>query len=162
MATEPGEYLVGAYLKLIEDCDFVDYNVRMPGGGQKGQREIDVVGIRFTTQTAYLCEVATHLSGVNYGGNPETIKRLKEKYAHLQTYADVRLPKFHPVFMFWAPYVPKGFLTESLSELDGLDLVINGEYKSRVTKLTDMAKSEKQDTGNPVFRILQILGALRD
>lgn len=28
--TEMGEYVVGAYLKLVEGCDVVDYNVRMP------------------------------------------------------------------------------------------------------------------------------------
>lgn len=26
-----GEYLVGAYLKLVEGCDVVDYGVRTPG-----------------------------------------------------------------------------------------------------------------------------------
>ena len=31
-----GEYIVGAYLKLKLDCDFVDYNVRPPGGGLEG------------------------------------------------------------------------------------------------------------------------------
>lgn len=47
MATEMGEYLVGAYLKLVEGCDFVDYNVRVPGGGMAGLNELDVVGIHF-------------------------------------------------------------------------------------------------------------------
>ena len=31
--TEMGKYLVGAYLKLIVGCDFVDYNAPVPGGG---------------------------------------------------------------------------------------------------------------------------------
>jgi hypothetical protein len=31
--TDIGEYAVGAYLKIIKKCDFVDYNVRSPGGG---------------------------------------------------------------------------------------------------------------------------------
>ena len=30
MKTEMGEYIVGAYLKLVEGCDVVDYNVRPP------------------------------------------------------------------------------------------------------------------------------------
>jgi hypothetical protein len=34
--TEIGEYIVGAYLKIIKKCDFVDYNVRLPLGGLKG------------------------------------------------------------------------------------------------------------------------------
>ena len=33
------EYVVGAYLKLEEECDFVDFNVRPPGGGLKGLGE---------------------------------------------------------------------------------------------------------------------------
>ena len=46
MLTDVGEYLVGAYLQLFENCDFVDYNVRPPGGGMKGLGELDVVGLQ--------------------------------------------------------------------------------------------------------------------
>jgi hypothetical protein len=42
-----GEYFVGAYLKSVKDCDFIDYNVRIPGGGLKGLSELDVVGLNF-------------------------------------------------------------------------------------------------------------------
>ncbi len=35
MFTYIGEFIVGAYLQLIEECDFIDYNVRPPGGGLK-------------------------------------------------------------------------------------------------------------------------------
>jgi hypothetical protein len=28
--TDIGEYIVGAYLKVIEKCDFIDYNARPP------------------------------------------------------------------------------------------------------------------------------------
>ena len=45
MPTEMGEYLVGAYLKIIKECDFVDYNVRQPGGGLEGLNELDVIGL---------------------------------------------------------------------------------------------------------------------
>ena len=40
-------YIVGAYLKLIEGCDVIDYNVRPPGGGMAGLSELDVVGLDF-------------------------------------------------------------------------------------------------------------------
>ena len=30
MLTDIGEFIVGAYLQLIEECDFIDYNVRPP------------------------------------------------------------------------------------------------------------------------------------
>jgi len=42
MLTDIGEFIVGAHLQLIEECDFVDYNVRPPGGGLKGLSELDV------------------------------------------------------------------------------------------------------------------------
>lgn len=33
--TEIGEYVVGAYLSLIENCDAVVYNFKLPGEGKK-------------------------------------------------------------------------------------------------------------------------------
>jgi hypothetical protein len=67
MKTEMGEYVVGAYLKQVLKCDFVDYNVRPPCGGIEGLAEFDVVGLRFSDSTAYICEVTTHLGGLLYG-----------------------------------------------------------------------------------------------
>lgn len=64
MAVEMGEYVAGAYLKLVLGCDFIDYNVRPPGGGLEGLGELDVVGLDFKAQTAYLCEVTTHVRGL--------------------------------------------------------------------------------------------------
>jgi len=52
MKTDVGEYIVGAYLKIIEECDVIDYNVRVPGGGLEGLNELDVVGLDFKNQTA--------------------------------------------------------------------------------------------------------------
>ena len=57
--TDIGEYIVGAYLKIIKKCDFVDYNVRPPGGGLEGLNELDVVELDFKNEIAYLCEVTT-------------------------------------------------------------------------------------------------------
>ena len=67
------------------------------------------------------------------------------------------------VFNIWSPYVPKGYITEHLTQIgEDLTLVINPEYKQRVSLLQDKASKEHRDTGNPVFRVLQIMGALRD
>jgi hypothetical protein len=52
MLTEIGEYIVGAYLQLCEECDVVDYNARPPGGGLVGLEELDVVGFNFKTDSA--------------------------------------------------------------------------------------------------------------
>ena len=63
MKTEVVEYIVGAYLKIIKGCDFLDYNVRPPGGGLEGLNELDVVGLDFKNKIVYLCEVTTHIRG---------------------------------------------------------------------------------------------------
>ena len=162
MATEMGEYLVGAYLKLIEGCDFVDYNVRAPGGGRGGQRELDVVGVKFNGRTAYLCEVATHIRGLLYIDNPKTVKRIRKKHDYQREYAKRHLHDFEPKFMFWSPVVPKGYLTDRLGEIADLELVINGVYKEKVDALKEMAGREKQETQNPVFRVFQILESMRE
>ena len=163
MSAEIGEYLVGAYLKLIERCDFVDYNVRAPGGGLAGLNEFDVIGLHFASSTAYLCEVTTHVTGLLYKNHPATIERVQAKFQRQQNHAAMYLSNFDKHrFMFWSPWVPVGYLTQALSEVEGLELVINGEYKRRVVSLLEKARKEKQDTGNPVFRVFQILGALRD
>ena len=132
MATEMGEYLVGAYLKLVEGCDFVDYGVRTPGGGIAGLNELDVVGIKFAENKAYLCEVTTHVRGLLYSNNQETIQRIKRKHGNQRQYADMHLENFDPEFMFWSPNVPKGYLTTNLEEIGSLKLIINGEYKARI------------------------------
>lgn len=64
--------------------------------------------------------------------------------------------------MFWSPVVPVGFLTERLSEITGLQCVINGDYKRRIVELQTLAAETTHDARNPVFRLLQILGHLRD
>ena len=56
MKTDIGEYVVGAYLKLEEGGDVVDYNVRPPGGGLEGLSELDVVGYDFRNGRAFQCE----------------------------------------------------------------------------------------------------------
>jgi hypothetical protein len=163
VATEMGEYVVGAYLKLILQCDFVDYNVRPPGGGMKGLGELDVVGLDFTSGTAILCEVTTHLGGLEYGkGYEETAKRLRDKYHRQQEYAKESLANF-PLkrYMFWSPRVPEGRLLELLKQIDGLELVVNAKYTECMGALRQEARSTMRDIGNPFFRALQILEHLR-
>ena len=162
MNTEMGEFVVGAYLKLIGDCDFVDYNVRRPGGGLAGLNEIDVVGLNFKNKTTYICEVTTHLEGALYGsGNEDTIKRIKNKVEKLQSYGKDKLSDFPTQhYMFWSPKVSWSVESE-LRKVQNLELVMNQEYAIRVKELEDLAKKTTHDTGNPAFRLLQILGHLK-
>jgi len=62
--------------------------------------------------------------------------------------------------MFWSPVVSAG-VAEELRKIDGLELVINEDYAAYVEQLQERANKVTYDTGNPVFRVLQILGHLR-
>jgi len=162
MLTDIGEFIVGAHLQLIERCDFVDYNVRPPGGGMEGLGELDVIGLSFETDTAFLCEVTTHIRGLLYKNNRETVRRIKQKHDRQREYAKKYLKNFkNHKFMLWSPVVPVGYVTESLSVVDGLELVINGEYKNRVEQLRELAANTTHDARNPFFRMLQIMEHMR-
>ena len=161
MKTEMGEYIVGACLKLLRECDFVDYNVRRPGGGLAGLNEIDVVGLNLKSKTTYLCEVTTHLDGLLYVNAKTTVDRINKKYKHLRDYAKDLLSDFpNRHFMFWSPVVRESIAIE-LNKINGLELVINKDYTAYIELLQQLAKKGTHDTGNPTFRVLQILRHLR-
>ncbi|MFA5780375.1 MAG: hypothetical protein WC947_09600 [Elusimicrobiota bacterium] len=162
MKTEIGEYIVGAYLKVIKKCDFIGYNVRPPGGGIKGLGEMDVVGLNFEKKIAYICEVTTHILGLRYGNYKKTIKRIKEKHQRQREYAKTCLKDFREIhFMFWSPRVPKGSLCDGLKQFKKLELIINKEYTESIDELIEKAGKITNDMGNPFFRSLQILERLR-
>ncbi len=162
MHTEMGEYIVGAYLRLVEHCDFVDYNVRQIEGGQKGLNEFDVLGLRFADRAAYLCEVTTHIRGLLYKDNKATVERVGQKFQRQKKYAEDCLTDFPNCrFMFWSPSVPEGYITDGLKRISGLELVINAEYTRCVDELRGKARIMSNDIGNPFFRVLQILERLR-
>ncbi len=163
MITEIGEYLVGAYLKVVEKCDCVDYNVHFPGGGLKGLDELDVVGFSFGARVAFICEVITHIKGTLYGsGNQETVERIRGKHEKQKRYAKDHLGHLETHrFMLWSPVVPQGYLTENLAQIQGLELVINQEYARKVNQLREQARTMTHDVGNPAFRLLQILEHMR-
>lgn len=162
MKTEMGELVVGAYLKLCLGCEFVDYNVRPPGGGLAGLGELDVVGLDPDAGQAFLCEVTTHIRGLLYKSNVETVNRIRKKHDRQRTYAAEHLKKFPNIsYMFWSPVVPVGYITKGLAEIEELELVINQEYARRIAKLQELARTTTHDAGNDFFRALQILEHLR-
>ena len=163
MLTDVGEFIVGAYLQLEEGCEVVDYNVRPPGGGLEGLGELDVVGFNFETDTIYFCEVTTHIRGLLYKNNQESIARILRKHKRQKDYAKRYSDNFeNHRFMFWSPYVPRGALTDGLSKIEGLELIINGAYKERVDQLSKRAGKETHDARNPFFRMLQIMEHMKD
>lgn len=161
MPTEMGEYIVGAYLKLVKGCGVVDYNARPPGGGLEGLGELDVVGFDLVDRRAYLCEVTTHLRGLLISkGEDATISTIANKHKRQRTYANKFLSDFDHSFMFWSPVVRRGLVVE-LQKIDGLELFINGRYKTAVDELRRLARHQSWDANNPAFRMLQILEHLR-
>lgn len=162
MLTDIGEFIVGAYLQLKLDCDVVDYNVRPPGGGLQGLEELDVVGLNLKEHKAYLCEVTTHIRGLQYKDNATTADRIRQKHERQIWYGKEFLHNFECVYMFWSPVVPVGYITDRLILLPDLQLVINGEYKKRIDELRILAANTTHDARNPFFRMLQILEHMRD
>ena len=162
MNTEMGEYVVGAWLKLIRKCDFIDYNVRRPGGHLSGLNEFDILGLDFKNKTAYLCEATTHLEGLLYKNTETTIERIEKKYANMQQYAIDCLSDFPDRhFMFWSPIVnPKVLL--GFQKMQGLEVVVNSGFTAKILELQELAKKVSHDTGNPAFRMLQIIGHLKE
>ncbi|MFO1104313.1 MAG: hypothetical protein U1E20_15570 [Methylocystis sp.] len=161
MATEMGEYLVGAYLRLVLKCSVVDYNTRPPGGGLSGLGELDVIGFDFVNRKEFLCEVTTHLDGLLIGRSGDsTVRKITDKYERQKTYALNYLSDFAPNYMFWSPVVRRG-LVDQLKLLEGLQLFINEDYSDAVRSLRELAKESTSDSNNPAFRILQILEHMR-
>jgi hypothetical protein len=163
MNTDIGEYAVGAYLRIIMGCEFVDYNIRNIKGGLKGLNELDVIGLNLDDMTAYLCEVTTHIKGLLYGGSKETtVNRVKQKYQRQKDYAKEFLKGFKEIhYMFWSPVVPQGYRTDELKKIRGLDLVINERYTVSINELKEKARAMSNDVNNPFFRVLQILEHLK-
>lgn len=159
-----GEYIVGAYLKLILECDFIDYNVRPPGGKLKGLNELDVMGLDFKRKTAYLCEVTTHITGLLIRDRKTTIDKVTQKYHRMEEYANEYLASF-PLrkrhFMYWSPCVPKGIILDGLRAINGLELAVNSRYAEYYEELRKLARNETYASGNPFFRMLQIQEHLR-
>ena len=119
---KPGELLVGAYLRRVEQCELVMYNQRSQEEGN--QLEIDVIGVKTTSegkQNVFVCEVVTHLNGLHYSGTPKTddwaefgnddyqhsLERLWRKFHHAKEHVTELFNEAdHYSFQLWSPVVP--------------------------------------------------------
>lgn len=163
--TEIGENLVGCYLRLILGCEIVVYNQKI---FQQG--EIDVVGIDLDKKIIYICEVTTHILGVGYGRSyKDTIDRVKSKFTKDIKYSKDILLEFKKIFMYWSPNVARGIvelLNNYKKKLNdkGIDfkLIINYEYTKCLNQLAELAKKDAKNRGEPFYRVLQILGHLKN
>jgi hypothetical protein len=159
-----GESLVGAYLRYGELCDFV-----VCGTQTEGQGEIDVIGFQVERQRVWLCEVATHLDGLQYrsaaaGG---TVAKVRQKVACAVAFGDRMFPGQEKRFEWWSPKAGPRLhsqfeaIGEELSSAETeVHFIVNAEYAARVRVLFERAKKGTKATPESFFRTLQILAHL--
>ena len=166
----PGEELVGEYLKIILGCDFVEYNFYTPDI----QGEIDVVAINVLERRLYVCEVATHLiTGLQYvkDKQPDNVDRFIKKFSKNIEYANKYYPEFEKHFQLWSPIVKnqkegsKNNQTRDINDITdqiktkysvNIEPVINQDYYNCIVKLRNYAAKETKELKSPILRLLQI------
>ncbi|MBU1643770.1 MAG: hypothetical protein KKA62_01750 [Nanoarchaeota archaeon] len=166
---DPGEHLVGQYLKEIKNCDFVEFNLQT----KKVQGEIDVVGINSSDKIVYICEVATHLGGLQYVKNnqPDNVGRFIKKFEKDINYANNNFINFKKVFMLWTPIIikPKKETKHNqwrdLENIEKhfkkkyniqLEIIYNEGYYECINQLRTVAKNTTYAMTSPIMRFLQI------
>ena len=154
---ETGEEIVGAWLRYMASCEFVEYGVQIPGAG-----EIDVVGLSLRHNRAYVCEVATHIHGLQYKDNRGTIEK---KFLRAKEYADDALRSVNVSYEFWSPVVRTGLQLDAVKQVQsalrdgpGIELaaIINASYRDRLKELRQVASELTRNASHPVLRLLQI------
>jgi hypothetical protein len=166
----PGERLVGDYLRHVKGCDFVDFNVSTTAT----QGEIDVVGVSLATKLAYICEVVTHLTtGIQYVKNsrPDTSDRLIKQFIKDIQYGSKFSADYTVRYMLWSPVVRRSLgkpeydqfahlkrVEEEVKSKTGIEivLVINKAYVEAIDALRAFARDETKELKSPVMRFLQI------
>ena len=168
---DPGEQLVGEYLRAVKNCDFIEYNLQI----KFVQGEIDVVGIDSNNRKIYICEVATHLeTGLQYVKNnkPDNVARFLSKFSKNIKYAKKHFSEFQIVFMLWTPIIriPKkeGTMHSQLRDIEmikdnikkkydvDVELVYNEIYLNCIKDLRKAARTTTQAMSSPIMRFLQI------
>lgn len=166
----PGEEIVGEYLKHFLNCDFVEYNLYTPDV----QGEIDVVGINPKHKIVYICEVATHLvTGLQYvkERHPDNVSRFTKKFRKNIQYANKYFEGYEKHFMLWSPVVKnqgvgaKNNQTRDIEEIQknlrtefGVELepIVNQAYLSCLLQLREYAARETKELKSPILRLMQI------
>ncbi len=159
-----GESLVGSDLRYVENCDFVHYETY-----GEGQGELDVLGMRLADKRVWLCEVAIHLGGLEYGkGYAGSRDKVRQKIDRAEALADRLFSDQQATYEFWSLRVPRG-LVGMLTELEqeyigrGLDVsfVINDTFTERIEALRERASADMKSTAEPAYRLLQVLSHVR-
>ena len=173
---DPGEHLVGQYLKYINNCDFVEYNLQT----KMRQGEIDVVGISSYQKKVYICEVATHLTGVGLqyvkDNHPDNVDRLVKKFEKDIEYGNTNFKDFEQIYMLWTPLAKqtgknaKNDPFRDLQEIKeqvkfkfntDLTVIANNDYLEAIEKLRKIAANTSYAMASPIMRFLQIEETLK-
>jgi Holliday junction resolvase-like predicted endonuclease len=168
---DPGEQLVGEYLREIKECDFIEYNLQT----KFIQGEIDVIGINTSKRIVYFCEVATHLeTGLQYTKDkqPNNVDNLTKKFEKDINYAEKYFSGFEKIFMLWTPIIviPKKEDTKhnQLRDINeivknikercnvNLEVIFNEKYFDCIKKLRVVAGKTSSAMNSPIMRFLQI------
>lgn len=155
---EIGESLVGAYLEHIRGCQVVVYNTHL----SDEQGELDVIGIKTLStgkQEIWLVEAATHVNGLDYGGQANSVKKIQAKRDRAMKFAEKLFKGASLHFEVWSPIVSSG-IVDKLNKLS-INLVANADYTDRVNELALHASQSTKTTGNDTYRTLQLLTHLR-
>jgi hypothetical protein len=161
-----GEEITGAYLGYCLGCEFVSYNV--PTLDKQG--EVDVIGLRTgggkSKPKVFICEVATHIRGLDYGNN---YSKLRDKFSRGLSLARKAFPGHRVNLMLWCPKV-RGKAKKAVDRVvrhfskkhrRKLKLFINETYNQCIGELRDKAKNHQNEVKNSdVMRLLQILESL--
>lgn len=160
-----GESLVAAYLRHVVKCDVILTNVHL----DDVQGELDVVGLSYgPPQKVWLCEVTTHIRGMNNPAKRPAAQRVTGKVQRAAEFASKVFPEATPHFEVWSPRVRPGLIAE-LDEVVitgkakgwDIELVVNEAYGDRVQQLIDTAHGKTLTTGEDAFRLLQILTRIK-
>ncbi len=173
---DPGENLVGQYLKYIKNCDFVEYNLQT----KIRQGEIDVVGISSSERKVYICEVATHLTGIGLqytkNGHPDNVNRLVKKFRNDIEYGNTNFKDFERVYMLWTPVAKstgknaKNDPFKDLQEIKNkvksdhnidLTIIANRDYMNAIEELRKVAAKTSYAMTSPIMRFMQIEETLK-
>lgn len=171
----PGEHLVGQYLRQIKNCDFVEYNLQT----KFVQGEIDVVGINSGKKIVYICEVAVHLGGLQYVKNnqPDNVNRFVEKFRKNIRYAEENFKDYEKVFMLWTPIIripkKKSAKHNQLKDIESIVAMIQNEtgviiepiynesFLKTIQELRQTASKTTEAMTSPIMRFLQIEETLK-
>lgn len=168
---DPGEHLVGQYLREVKECDFVEFNLQT----KFVQGEIDVVGINSAKNVVYICEVATHLeTGLQYtrDSQPDNVNRFIKKFEKNVTYAEQNFEGYTKVYMLWTPVIriPKSDTTKhnqlkdieeiisNIRKSTGVEIeaIYNEKFYACIQELRKIASNTTQAMTSPIMRFLQI------